>query len=321
MNASSNVVNPRTGVIALPPRGMPYEKLMESLDELASISDGILNRVSKDTGFEFVLDEDKHLANYILHGAERAQSRKTLSLSRKSERKQAMNRGCRKEDLEQTNSKKARLLLTKWRMNSITHDRHRFVGGFAETEEEYERNIRMYVETCPMRAKWLERANTLYASGCFEVRFGKDGKPRSVCFPRLFWLDDSPPRREKHVTDIGIGRESEMEIMTAISEWTGMEYLGKTASHTPVTQVIQLERWSEEGYEFDARGMTGEFRAMLAAQGFLEEDCWCRDCPRKPHIHSGFGVIPVAELEDGMLEALKEKRRQVDDFRRRSGWG
>ena len=321
MRTDSSVVNPRTGVIALPPRGMPYEKLMESMDEVASIAHGILDRVSKDTGFEFVLGEDKHLANYILNGATRAQSRKTLSLTRKSERRQASNRGCRKEDLEQTNSKKARLLLTKWRMNAITHDRHSFVGGFAETEEEYERNIRMYVDTCPLRAKWLERPNMLYAGGFFEVRFGKDGSPRSVCFPNFFWLDRSPPRVEKHVTDIGLGEESEMEIMAAVSEWTGMDYLGKTASHTPVTQVIQLERWSGEGYEFRASGMTGEFRAMLAAQGFLEEDCWCRDCPRKPHIHSGFGVIPVAELDGGMLDALKEKRRQVDDFRQRSGWG
>lgn len=320
MNGTSNVVNQRTGVIALPPKGNGWsgEKTERIFGEIADIGHGIIDRVEKDTGFKFLKDESKHLCHCILDGAEIARSRRALTAKRKSERQAAANRGCSADDLEKTNSKKARMLLTRWRMNAVTHDRNRFVGGFAETESEYERSIRMYVESRPRCEKWLSNPDTLYASGSVEVRFGDDGKPRSVCFPRtrLFWLDsgfrlrgNSPMFSERAGSE-----KEERPVMDAISKWTGMEYLGRTRSFVPAAKVLRFDEWCDDGFEFSAAGMTDEFRSLLADQGFLEENCWCgRSGSPGPHVHCGFAVLPVAIMEDGMKRDLVADRKAADE--------
>ena len=268
----------------------------------------MLKEVSEKTGYIFSISE---LENF---------DEKAYPSDRFAVIPRARRRGC-KNDVD--TREKARELLSKWKMNSVVP--HASPRGYGATMDEVMNDLMLYVETRPDIRKWLDNANVLYAHGTFEVEFDDSNQPSLVRIPHIIsWMGDDEERfvlsnvvdendDTTHGKDFLLKKTGKSihnyGLVSSIERWTGMKFLQDVK--IKIYEMNEKEFTSEKDdrwqhtLEFDASGMTDDFRDLLDRQGMLEKDSWCKD--EEYHVHIGSFVIPVSVLNESEKSILRMK--------------
>ena len=266
-------------------------------------ADAIMAAVNSETGHEFTKTEKNSIFSAV-HEFRTSESLSQADMDAfdSGTMRDARLRGCGAEIDEPG---KARAILTRWKMNSPTFSRDRLIAPFPGSMDEIIDAARIYIDTKGRRGEWMRNRNALYASGEMMLEFDEDGEPDEMSFNHYFyWVNENgmkysiQSQSEQHPALPKHGEcAEEYGIHILVEKWTGMEYLEK--------RIVRDGKYNHEFLTFSARGMKPHFADILREQGFLNENCWCRN--ENDHRHSGVTVLPVCIMNDEEMNILKMK--------------